>query len=641
MGYENKEGFKEFIRRWYANASIHEIRQKLQQVEWKGSGDQLQRDIQDVAGSCSELTDKELIDILVGTLPDDLGAMWASHRRQFTTWQQATAYLKNAEYDLREVERARKYKANRYTSASNVISVVDREKRDQRVHKGLNPRDGPRRLDGHGHKASEGLRPLPKNLSACRNCGGMGHLSQTCANLKGSKAQSDVRCFRCQGRGHVAHDCTNQLFEQLKGNQHSKGCPTTGHKRPSKPSDSTNSMARARLNAVRGRGTDASRRRYSRPLGSYDAGEDWVVNGGLIGGLRKPPSSGEAHAPKDELTQETAARQPDQQRSTIATVVGKPPMMGTQASANKDMLAQVCNKSPDTVDYHPLVYLSLTVNGKPSQALIDIGSTHTFISTDYADELQLQLHKLPEPVQGTLGKGQDWRVEWSVEGLRCRAGELYFKLNALVAPVPFQLILGQPFFAKERLTWKFSPQVLGGWRRGRWLALPLLPSGKKADHTGVIHERDLWDTRVRAQEEHKAFLTQLEQLTTDEALARVRPSPKRYKNFRTAGARAHVRHLVQLARADQRAKVLAVFAGEEAPPVTESETAHLVAVTPLTRQVSGKNPEISHKEDDATIPPDVLAVEGEYFNIPKQLNFEAWRDFIPTYNKFDAAVARL
>ena len=37
----------------------------------------------------------------------------------------------------------------------------------------------------------------------------MGHLSQLCANLAGSKATEGTQCFACKGVGHFASECAN------------------------------------------------------------------------------------------------------------------------------------------------------------------------------------------------------------------------------------------------------------------------------------------------------------------------------------------------------------------------------------------------------------------------------------------------
>ncbi|KAL8453396.1 hypothetical protein Emed_000895 [Eimeria media] len=240
------EGFKKFLRKCYAEATIHEAREKLRLVKWKGSVKQLYEEIHDVALLCHLLTEEELLLALVGKVPNALSTMWVGRRREFPTWHQVAAFFKDAETDLRELELIRR-DHNRGASPHNVTSSLDREKRELRNDKALVPREGARRHDKFRRKVPEGSWTLPKNLSACRNCGGMGHLSQTCASINGSKSQPNVRCFPCQRRGHVAHECTNSLFEQSHCDQQFEGCPTPCPKRPRKSSDPTSITPRACL----------------------------------------------------------------------------------------------------------------------------------------------------------------------------------------------------------------------------------------------------------------------------------------------------------------------------------------------------------------------------------------------------------
>ncbi|KAL8453390.1 hypothetical protein Emed_000889 [Eimeria media] len=348
------EGFKVFLRTCYADTSIHEARQKLRLVEWKGSVDQLRRDIQDAAGSCFELTEEELINAVVQKVPEALRTMWAARRREFTTWEEAAAFLEDAADDFEEVERAR-CNRNRDASPHNVASALDRERRELRSDKALAPREGSRRHDRVRNKAPKDPWTLPKNLSACRNCGGMGHLSQTCANIRGSRSQPNARCFQCQGRGHMTQECTNPLFEQSHCDKQSKGCPTPCPKRPRKPRDRTSSTPRARLTDQWGRSAYASRGRDAHSLGGYDEGETWVTSGGLIGDLRKQPLMETAEGPQDEPTRDAAPQQARPQESTLATLVGiPPPMLGIQTSATRsNKLALDCTKPVTTHTGHP------------------------------------------------------------------------------------------------------------------------------------------------------------------------------------------------------------------------------------------------------------------------------------------------
>ena len=114
------------------------------------------------------------------------------------------------------------------------------------------------------------------------------------------------------------------------------------------------------------------------------------------------------------------------------------------------------------VDYEPLRYLELRVNGRKANGLLDSGCTHCIISEDLIDDIQQPTFELKVPVILTIGDGRQFDIQRGVKNLRCKAGDLVFLLNALVAPIPFQLILGLPFMTKQRLFTGFEPPVLTG-----------------------------------------------------------------------------------------------------------------------------------------------------------------------------------
>ncbi|KAL8441241.1 hypothetical protein Emed_007593 [Eimeria media] len=211
-----------------------------------------------------------------------------------------------------------------------------------------------------------------------------------------------------------------------------------------------------------------------------------------------------------------------------------------------------CLNTAAAADFHPLTYLEISISGKPLLALLDTGATHNLISRDLVDDLQLPKTKLDEPTRMILGNGKAMDLQEIVKELRCRAGELHFKINAVIAPIPFNVILGQPFLTKERLWWGFAPLNLTGWRGGKKLDLPLKAANRNEP---VEQEAGKMASREIIKQAHNNFLDQVHKMPPEEAKGLVRPSPKRYKNFKTAGSRAHVRRLVALARAQSEGKM--------------------------------------------------------------------------------------
>ena len=125
-----------------------------------------------------------------------------------------------------------------------------------------------------------------------------------------------------------------------------------------------------------------------------------------------------------------------------------------------------------------------------------------------------------------------------------------------MAPIPFQTILEQPFFIKERLMWGSFPQLLVGWRGRRRMEKPLSPSDADPDETKAIDQEKIWATRLRGPRRVPSTTRQAGNRSGSSTSA---PFPKAHKNFRTAGARAHARRLVQLATEDKQAQLHAIL----------------------------------------------------------------------------------
>ena len=291
----------------------------------------------------------------------------------------------------------------------------------------------------------------------------------------------------------------------------------------------------------------------------------------------------------------------------------------------------------EEVDYHPLTFLEMTAQGMKCLGLLDTGCTHNLMSYDFADELQLVGEDMPQKTRLTLGDGKAMKLDQVVREVKCRAGELHFRISAALAPIPFDVILGKPFLCKERLYWGFSPLSLVGWRGGKRLSLPLTTESEVQETAKDRIEEEERETRIRARTAHQEFLRKLEQLDRAAAEALVRKSPKRYKNFRTAGARAHVRRLVQIARAAEEAQIGSSEGNDEKSGkeilvntlqgLRKGEFA--VHGEPGSAPPGPTPPKL--KEIDRTL----LEVEGTYLKVPQVLTFEDKSKYVPTYKRFD------
>ncbi|KAL8424755.1 hypothetical protein Efla_001344 [Eimeria flavescens] len=216
-------------------------------------------------------------------------------------------------------------------------------------------------------------------------------------------------------------------------------------------------------------------------------------------------------------------------------------------------------------------------------------------------------------------------------GVNCKAGDLCLKVNAIIAPIPFDSILGLPFFSKKRLIWSFAPSLFTGWRGGRRLELPI-PEGEEKEKSEQINSR-LWKDREGAREAHDLFVKKLRELSGKQAEALVRPTHKKYKNFKTAAARARVRSLAALARAHNEGR-LQVFLWKM-PVMTED------AQKQATQSAKAARCEPMADGGPASQPPETALDHGAsspYLVVPLALSFKFQEVFVPTFKKFEAVL---
>ncbi|KAL8453287.1 hypothetical protein Emed_000921 [Eimeria media] len=149
----------------------------------------------------------------------------------------------------------------------------------------------------------------------------------------------------------------------------------------------------------------------------------------------------------------------------------------------------------------------------------------------HSSELQLKGQTMKHPTKMLLGNGDEMKLTARVEDLECTAGELYFKINAVLAPIPFDLILGQTSLQRERLLGGFGPTKLTGWRGGRRLDVPITKERLKTKSTAQ-NKGNLWKGREDIEAAQEALEKVPREKSREEAEALVPPSPKGYKNFK-------------------------------------------------------------------------------------------------------------
>ena len=86
--------------------------------------------------------------------------------------------------------------------------------------------------------------------------------------------------------------------------------------------------------------------------------------------------------------------------------------------------------------------VELTIFGRKIFALVDSGATHSFLTPEMVDVFQLKTSPVPRPVVLLMGNRSETVVAEAVKDLYLKVGKLGFKGNFLVAPVPFDVVLG-------------------------------------------------------------------------------------------------------------------------------------------------------------------------------------------------------
>ena len=284
-----------------------------------------------------------------------------------------------------------------------------------------------------------------------------------------------------------------------------------------------------------------------------------------------------------------------------------------------------------------LCYVALTVRGRMVCALLDTGCTHSVMNSTVADELQLDVKKLETKVYLMLADGEHHRVDKGVLGVRCRAGELVFYLDALVSKgVPFDLILGLSFLAKERISWDFKPLRVRTWRASKQIDLPVRQTDEDLPTPPQVQEDP---ARTTAREAHDNMLKQVSSLAHQEAAGLVRKSPKKYKNFKNANARAAVREMARVAMQTAARNMSLEVAAQHQPATTVKPKDPKIWAKAMVIAAACANAKREIKLED--LPEELQQANDKPLRVRWDVDFAEQAKHVPTYEKFEALAAEL
>ncbi|KAL8442062.1 hypothetical protein Emed_007419 [Eimeria media] len=192
------EGIKKFVSTWYGQAEEHTVREKFKRLRWKGSVEQLDKDLRAALDVCTTIPDVDLTSTFVALIPEGMRAYWISKRSPDDRYRHTVTIC----LDYERVQHQWMQRSYVQTSAAAYGDPSRGPKTQQRQQ-----RDNISRT----HNNSINRQIPPDRLSPCRHCKGKGHYSQACANLRGTKANENTECFMCKGKGHFAKECANNL----------------------------------------------------------------------------------------------------------------------------------------------------------------------------------------------------------------------------------------------------------------------------------------------------------------------------------------------------------------------------------------------------------------------------------------------
>ena len=172
-------------------------------------------------GHSIDFSERRMIELFIGKLPDNLSARCKRSFLDGTPFKDVVKYFKSLQQTDVEVEIIKAEEQAR-------VAVLDKMKQHLGANKNGKPKGDaknpnkngkqfnspqnkpPAQRQGGAQQQDNASKPkLGFKLSPCRNCGGMGHLSQNCTNLTGSKAAEGTQCYACKGTGHFASECAN------------------------------------------------------------------------------------------------------------------------------------------------------------------------------------------------------------------------------------------------------------------------------------------------------------------------------------------------------------------------------------------------------------------------------------------------
>ncbi|KAL8275148.1 hypothetical protein Esti_000898 [Eimeria stiedai] len=117
----------------------------------------------------------------------------------------------------------------------------------------------------------------------------------------------------------------------------------------------------------------------------------------------------------------------------------------------------------------------------------------------------------------------------------------------------------------------------------------------------------------------------------------VRPSPKRYRKFKTAGSRAHAKRLAELARAQYKGTIeVLMWRQDEDLKIPRAQLQDEAKA--VEHEIHELPPVQRHQDGDSHSARESAATEGPSSRVPRKLSLKSQAKYLPTFPKFDVKV---
>ena len=116
--------------------------------------------------------------------------------------------------------------------------------------------------------------------------------------------------------------------------------------------------------------------------------------------------------------------------------------------------------------------LRVDLAGRPCEALLDTGSSESFISPQTVDRLEINVQRLATAHTFMIDNGEQLRIDRAVKRLKMWCGRERFLGDFLVGPVPYDVVLGLDWLTEHKVAWYSHSDKLRTYVNGKWCELP-------------------------------------------------------------------------------------------------------------------------------------------------------------------------